>query len=305
MSARGSRGPVRRRLPSSLLAAVLLVGGTTACEKAGGSRAEPLAQPGTAHHMTPATAVAKAASTSARIKTLHYRISATLPKPGHIEAEASMDTHPLVMTMSMKVTSPTLEPGRNQVEIRFVDGSMFVGGNGVLSQKAGGKHWLSAAPAVWGRGNADNMSYGMLPNQLEQSPLSQSQLLLASHDLRDLGAESVDGTKTTHYRGTVTFDSLRTAVQKAPDKATKEQWVDRFDQFMALELTDKLTMDQWIAGDGSTRRFRMRGTVYAKPGTDDRKPMDLTVTFMDIDRPVTVKAPSADDTAQLGNNHGG
>ncbi|MDX3215099.1 hypothetical protein PV318_06020 [Streptomyces sp. ME02-6991-2B] len=205
----------------------------------------------------------------------------------------------------MTVTSPAAPAGKNQLEIRFVDGAMFVGGSALLSEKVHGKHWITAAPAVWGRGSQDNQSYGILPNQLLLSPLALSQLLLGSRNVRTVGTDTMEGTKATHYRGTVTADDLYAARKAAPDEATRRQWITRLDQLMALQLSDGLTMDQWIGDDGATRQFRMRGKVFGtQPGIDDG-PLDLTVTFLDTNRPVTVKAPPADDTAPLGTNQGG
>ncbi|MDX3238980.1 hypothetical protein PV392_25500 [Streptomyces sp. ME03-5709C] len=210
-----------------------------------------------------------------------------------------------MMTMSMRVSSPAVPAERNKLEIRFVDGAMFVGGSALLSEKVHGKHWITAAPAVWGRGSQDNQSYGILPNQLLMSPLALSQLLLGSRNVRTVGTDTVEGTKTTHYRGPVTADDLYAARKAAPDEATRKRWITRLDQLLALQLSDGLTMDQWIGDDGATRKFRMRGKVFGtQPGIDDG-PLDLTVTFLDTNRPVTVKAPPADDTAPLGTNRGG
>ncbi|MET8981536.1 hypothetical protein ABZX85_38665 [Streptomyces sp. NPDC004539] len=66
---------------------------------------------------------------------------------------------------------------------------------------------------------------------------------------------------------------------------------------MQLEIADPLTTDLWTDGDDRTRRFRLRAEhndAFAGTG-----PLDLTVTFLDIDRPVTVTAPPAEDTAPV------
>jgi len=71
---------------------------------------------------------------------------------------------------------------------------------------------------------------------------------------------------------------------------------ERLDQFMQLKISDPLTMDLWI-GDDLPRQFRMRAEhneEYAGTG-----PLDLTVTFLDIDRPVTITAPPAGETMSV------
>ncbi|MFF0286835.1 hypothetical protein [Streptomyces sp. NPDC005262] len=176
--------------------------------------------------MTPAAAVAKAATNSEDITSLHYRITGTVPAKGRLEAEASMNTEPLAM--SMKMTAAAYQGGDGQLEIRFVDKVMYVGGHAVHFEKLNGKSWFSAAPAVWGRDTIDNQSYGVLPSQLQPSPILQSTLLAGSKNLRLIGAETVDGTRAMHCRGTVNSEGLIR---------------ERLDQFMGLEVSDPLTMD--------------------------------------------------------------
>ncbi|MFD9006989.1 LppX_LprAFG lipoprotein [Streptomyces sp. NPDC059582] len=272
---------VPRRVMSVTFAAVLLAGGSVAC--GGGSKSDSaVVDP---PKVIPAAAVAKAAKNSADITSLHYRISGTVPAKGRLEAEASMNTQPLAM--SMKMTAAADQGGHGQLEIRFVDEVMYVGGSGMRSEKLNGKKWLSAAPAIWGRSAVDNQSYGVLPSQLQGSTTTQSTLLTGSKDLRLIGTETVDGARTTHYKGTVNGDGLIG---------------ERLDQFIQLEVSDPLTMDLWIDGDDRTKQFRMRAKHNDMlAGTGDG-PLDLTITFLDINQPVTIKAPPTKDTAPLADN---
>ncbi|MFJ9715876.1 hypothetical protein ACIRPQ_08040 [Streptomyces sp. NPDC101213] len=246
--------------------------------------------------MTPVAAVAKAAKNSEGITSLRYRVTGTVPEKGHLRAEASMSTDPL--TMSMKMTAP----GRDRdgrLEIRFVDEVMYVGGSAVDSGKLQGKSWFRAEPAVWGRGAADNRSYGVLPRQIEGNPIVQSTLLTGSTDLRMIETETIDGTRTTHDRGTVTGDGLRAAREAAADETSRERRIEGLDQFMGLGVSDTLTMDLWIDGDDRAKQFRMRAAPGDTMGGVGGGPLDLTVTFLDIDQPVAVKTPPAEDTAAL------
>ena len=68
---------------------------------------------------------------------------------------------------------------------------------------------------------------------------------------------------------------------------------------MQLEVSDPLTMDLWIDGDDRTKQFRMRAEHNDDMvGTGDG-PLDLTITFLDINQPVTIKAPPTKDTVPL------
>ncbi|MFF3929605.1 hypothetical protein [Streptomyces hirsutus] len=287
-------------MTSAVSAAVLLTGGTVAC---GGGIAS-----GSAHDdppkVTPAAAVAEAATNSEDITSLHYRVTGTVPEKGRLEAEASMNAEPL--TMSMKMTAADQgEDGR--LEIRFVDEVMYVGGSAIHSEELDGKSWFSADPAVWGHGAVDNRSYGILPRQIEGNPAVQSTILTASKDVRRIGTETIDDTRTTHYRGTVTGNGISAARNAAANRAARERQIDNLDQFMALRIDGTLTMDLWIGDDNHTKQFRMRGDTFAaQDGTEgkpleltDGDPLDLTITFLDVNQPVTVEAPPSEDTADL------
>ena len=55
---------------------------------------------------------------------------------------------------------------------------------------------------------------------------------------------------------------------------------------------DELTLDVWIDGDDRVRRLRTQG--FGRHGE-----LDLTVTFLDYGKPVTIRAPRPGDTADL------
>jgi hypothetical protein len=108
--------------------------------------------------------------------------------------------------------------------------------------------------------------------------------------VKKVGTETVDGVKTTHYKGSITLAGLRKTL-KGEKKATREQREKSLEQYEKMGL-DGFTMDAWIDGGSRTKQFRMRGTA-------DKGPLDMTVTFLDYNKPVTVKAPPAKDTADL------
>ncbi|MER6167941.1 hypothetical protein [Streptomyces violaceorubidus] len=254
--------------------------------------------------MTPAAAVAKAASDAERITSLHYRVTGTVPEWGRVKAEASMRTAPMTMGMEMNATG---RYGGSPLEVRFVDGAMYVHGDAVESEKLKGASWFSAEPAAWGLDLTENNSYGTLPRQLEGTPVVQSTMLTASKDVRKIRTEPVDGARATHYKGTVTSDGIEAARDAAVGKAARERQINSLGQFWAMRLKGTLTVDLWIGDDGRTKQFRMRGDTYASKGGSEGKPLqivdgdplDMTVTFLDVDQPVTVEAPPAEDTVDL------
>ncbi|WP_371577744.1 hypothetical protein [Streptomyces sp. NBC_01314] len=285
-----ARGSVRRRRAVGIAVVAALLGAATAC----GTEAEAEAAP-----RTPAEAVARAAGRTAEVESLRYRVTGTLPEHGKVRAEASMTVRPSAMSMELTGLG---ESEDKPMQVRYADDVLYAEGDTAAIGAPADKEWVSAGPAVWGRGAADNNTYGVLPGPLQVSPLPQSTILTGSKDVREVGAETVDGSETTHYRGTVTTKGLRAAQTAAGDKATRDLRTDSLDQFMALGVDDTLTVDLWVDGDGRAKQYRLRGeTLALKEGRMvDGGPLDMTVTLMEVDRPVTVETPAAEDTVDLG-----
>jgi hypothetical protein len=241
--------------------------------------------------MTPAAAVAKAAKNADDITSLSYRMSGRVPETGRIKAEAQMRMKPTI-AMSMKMTA--LDQGADgTAEIRLVDKAMYIGGGAAAAKEMDGKSWIKFDMSALGGGkglNADQLGAG----QANQNPAANSTFLTGSKNVKKVGTETVGGVKTTHYAGKVTVEDLKASLKeqdKTVNKTVREQREKSLEQFEKMGV-DSFTMDAWIDGDDHTKQFRMRGEA-------DKGPLDLTITFLDINKPVKVTAPPAKDTADL------
>jgi len=236
--------------------------------------------------MTPAAAVAKAAKNSGDITSLRYRMTGKVPGEGRVSGEAAMSMKPLAMSMKMTAQDQATD---GPVEIRLVDKAMYIGGNASMTKEMDGKSWIKFDMSALGADkelNADQLGAG----QVDKNPASESAFLTGSKDVKKVGTETVDGVKTTHYKGTVTVADLKTSL-KGEDKAVREQRQKSLQQYEKMGI-DSMTMDMWVDGDDHTKQFRMRGEA-------DKGPLDMTITFLDINEPVKVTAPPAKDTADL------
>jgi len=271
------RVSARRKATGAGLAALLLAGGAVGCQKSDSAESPA---------MTPAAAVAKAAKNSEDIKSAHYRMTGQVPGAGRISAEAAVSIKPLAM--SMKMTAPN-QATKGPVEIRLVGKAMYIGGNASMAKEMDGKSWIKLDMSALGGGkglNADQLGAG----QADQNPAANSTFLTGSKNVKKVGTETVDGVKTTHYEGKVTVADLKASL-KDKNKTVRAQREKALEQYEKLGV-DSFTMDAWIDGDDHTKRFRMRGEA-------DKGPLDLTITFLDINQPVKVTAPPAKDTADL------
>ncbi|MFE1340679.1 DUF1396 domain-containing protein [Streptomyces sp. NPDC058733] len=262
-------------IPAASLAALLLAG-AVGCGK--GEEKSP--------EMSPAAAVAAAAKNADAVTSFRYRMSGTVPEQGTVRGEAAMSVEPLAMSMKM-----TVEGGEDagEVEIRLVDQALYMGGGAEAAKEMDGKSWLkfdmSAADGGAGAGGM-----GAAGGQARKNPAADSTFLDGSKDVKKVGSETVEGVRTTHYAGTVTLADLKASLT-GKDQATREKRQKSIDQYDKLGV-DAFTMDLWIDGEQHTKQFRMRGDA-------DKGPLDMTVTFLDLNKPVTVTAPPAKDVADF------
>lgn len=271
------RGSVRRGATGAGLVALLLAGGAVGCQK-GGSEQSPA--------MTPAAAVAKAAKNTQDITSMHYRMTGKVPGEGRISGEAAMSMKPLAMSMKMTAQDQSTS---GPVEIRVVGKAMYVGGNADMTKEMDGKSWIKFDMSALGADKELNTQQ-LGAGQADQNPAADSTFLTGSKDVRKVGTETVDGVKTIHYRGTVTVDAIKASL-KDESRTVREQREKALDQYTKMGV-DALTMDMWVDGQDHTKQFRMRGDA-------DKGPLDLTITFLDFNKPVKVTAPPAKDTADL------
>jgi hypothetical protein len=256
------------------LAAVALAAGAVSCSKGGEESPE----------MTPAAAVAKAAKNTEEITSFRYRMKGEMPEQGQVVAEASMRTKP-DLAMSMKMTAPK----QGSAEIRLVDKAMYIGGNAELAKEMDGKKWMKFDLSGLDKDGALGAT-APGAGQADQNPASMSTFLNGAKDVKKVGTETVDGVKTTHYAGDVTLAELKASYKDA-DKSVREQREKSTEQLEKLGL-DKFTMDMWVDGEDHAKQFRMQGDA-------DKGKFDMTFTFLDYNKPVTVTAPPAKDTAYL------
>ncbi|MER6527674.1 LppX_LprAFG lipoprotein [Streptomyces sp. NPDC001508] len=260
------------------IAVLLLAGGAVGC----GAKDDAAKSPA----MEPAAAVAAAAKNADGITSFRYRLTGSVPGEGKIKGEAAMSVKPLAMSMKMAVEDKATD---GQVEIRLIDKAMYIGGNAEMAKEMDGKSWIKFDMSALG-GDSGRAMDQLGAGEAGKNPAADSTFLTGSKDVKKVGTETVDGVETTHYKGTVSLDDLRTTL-KDKDKEARERRETSIEQYEKMGL-DSMTMDMWIDGEHHTKQFRMRGDAQ-------KGPLDMTITFLDYNKPVKVTAPPAKDTADL------
>ncbi|MCP9212156.1 DUF1396 domain-containing protein [Streptomyces cucumeris] len=271
----------RTKAAGALLTAALLCAGAVGCgsEKAGDKSADTPA-------MSPVAAVKAAAKNTEKLTSLSYRMSGRTPEEGRFSGEGAISFKPKAMRMTMR----TLDQGDDvSLEMRFIGKTMYMGSD-EFAPEMEGKRWIKLDVSTLGKGGSGDRSASSLSGQADKNPADESTFLSSSDNVKRVGKETIDGVSTTHYRGTVTVDQMRASL-KGEDAETRERREKNFEQLDEMGI-ERVSMDMWIDGEHHTKRFRMRGK-------GDKGPLDNTVTFLSINKPVTVKAPPASETRDL------
>ncbi|MEU9331988.1 DUF1396 domain-containing protein [Streptomyces sp. NPDC048290] len=237
----------------------------------------------------PAAAVAKAAKNAEDITSLSYRMKGEVPGEGEVEGSAAMSMDPVALSMKMEVAPGGVSlPEGGEVEIRLVDKAMFINGGEEAAKEMDGKSWIKFDLAALGAG--DELSELGGASQADKNPASEAGFMAGAENVEEVGTETVDGVETTHYRGDITLADLRESF-KDENKATREAREKSLEQYEDMGI-DKMTMDMWVDGDERTKQFQLRGDA-------EQGPLDVTITFFDVNKPVEVKVPPAAETMDL------
>jgi hypothetical protein len=275
---------------AALGAAALALTAFTACGDDGGDGKADGDKGGNAGRpvdVTPAAAVRKATDKAEKLTSVEYRMVGEVPGQGSMEGTGAISMDPAAMQMKMKVEGASPD-GSGVVEIRLVDGAMYLNAGDEAAAELDGRTWLKMG-ASDAEGSGDENPLLEL-EQTEENPTEDAQMMTAAKDLEKVGEEKVEGVDTTHYSGTVTLADLRADLQ-GEDAETKKERREKIDE-LAEQGVDELTMDMWIDAEDHTKQFRMRAET--KEG-----PMDTTMTFLSYNEPVTVEAPPPSETADM------
>ncbi|WP_405991496.1 hypothetical protein [Streptomyces sp. NBC_00986] len=114
----------------------------------------------------------------------------------------------LTMTYTGGTLAQTMRAaGSTSMEARYLPDAYYAKMGEKFAEQAGGKHWLKYDYDDLAKLGGSSGAY--LKDQMQNSTPNQSvKLLLASGDVKKVGAESVRGQQATHYSGTVDVADL-------------------------------------------------------------------------------------------------
>lgn len=290
----------RKRTVGVALAAVLLVGGATACEsgkkdgagKAAGASAEP-AEPAVDGKAAQALTVAYKKTSAA--KSAKVRMTMTMPSAadgGTVEMTGVQGWDPAVMDITVKGRfSKAAVPGTPE-SMRMITSNnvMYMDMGAEHAADMDGKRWMKMdlkAVAEAAGGEGQNALGGMSGMNDNQDPAKQLALLLDSPNVKQVGSEKADGVDTDHYRGTLTFEEMLAAKEssKLMPEGERKQLADT----MKKAGIKGYDTDVWVNKDGYPVRMKV--------GMDTGQgAMTMDAHYSDYGAAATVQTPPDNET---------
>ncbi|MFG2960009.1 hypothetical protein ACGF5O_40590 [Streptomyces sp. NPDC048291] len=287
---------VRRTAVSVAVAAALT--GVAACSSAagsgssggsGGSGKEDRAGARAATRVSPIAALRSAEKSTDKADSARVRSTTTMGSLLSMTTDGSLAwddgiSGTVTITYTGGSTAELMRKlGTTSMEARYLPDAYYAKMGDTFAAQTGGKHWIR-----YGYDDLASVAGGsgaLLKDQMQNTTPNKSvQMLLASGDVRKVGAETVDGQATTHYAGTVDVADLAgrssslTAGQLA---ALKKQ--------LTQAGVSTETVDIWV----NDQDLLVKKTEKAATATGT---MTQTAHYSDYGVKVSARKPPAGDT---------
>ena len=152
-----------------------------------------------------------------------------------------------------------------------------------LSQATNGKPWIKMD--IGREAQQSGFNLDALMNQSQQiNPAEQTKMLTASKDVKEVGEETINGIKTTHYTGSMT---VAEAMAKL-DAKTRQQLEKVYQQVGA----NKIFFDLWADDEQLPRKLTTK--ISIPQGNTSN-----TIIYQDYGKLVNVSAPPADQVGDF------
>jgi hypothetical protein len=193
--------------------------------------------------------------------------------------------------------------GSFEMEMRMVDGVMYMRFPEFMAQFMGGTTWVSvdAGDALSELGTTQGLA----------GPFGQADpkqyldyLATVSSGVEEVGTETVRDVETTHYTAVIDFGA---ALDDVPARLYEklgldpDEFAQQLEQFAAV-MGDGMPVDVWIDGDGLLRKMHIDMSI-SEAGQSVAMGVDMEMFDYGID--VHVEAPPADEVSDMGSMLGG
>ncbi|MGW5333641.1 hypothetical protein [Streptomyces bauhiniae] len=222
---------------------------------------------------------------SVRVRsTLSYGKALSLSSDGTLRWHDGVTGHLTIRYTGGTLAAAMRKAGTPSLEARYLPDAYYARMSDTFAERAGGRHWIKYGYADLARGGEGFGTY--LKDQMRNTTPNQSvKMLLASGDVRRVGAERVRGVRATHYRGQVRVADLAArdsglsarelaGLKRQLDQAgvrteTVDLWIDRRNLLVKkVERAD--TAQGSLVSTAYYRDYGVRVSAEAPPASDTR-----------------------------------
>jgi carbon monoxide dehydrogenase subunit G len=154
-----------------------------------------------------------------------------------------------------------------------------------FTQFTGNKPWIKFDLAKAGQQHGVDTASTIQEVAQLIDPGNLTKSFTGSTDAKKVGDESVDGTTTTHYTGTVTVKQALSGLDATTQAKLKDVYTKIGSQ--------KIAFDLWADGQGLARK------VTVKAATPKGEATNLTVVYSSFGKSVAVNAPAASQVGTI------
>ncbi|MEV7156251.1 hypothetical protein AB0N77_16785 [Streptomyces misionensis] len=282
-----------RRVTLSV-AVVAALTGVAACGSSGSGKGDGKASGDSTVHLSPVAAVLRSVqqstdkADSAKVRAdISLGDVMKLTENGSFDWSDGLKGNVTVDYTGGKMAETMSKAGGSSMAIRYLqDGYYAKMSDNFARQAGGGKHWIKYDYDYLAK--AAGASGAFTKEQLQSSTPNQSvKVLLASGDVKEVGRQTVDGTHTRHYAGTVDVAALagRTGNLTAAQLSELKQQLTK--SGITTETVDIWINDQNLLVKQSVKAATANGTLTT------------TAHYSDYGVPVSAEAPPASDTLDI------
>ncbi|MEU8340464.1 hypothetical protein SAMN05443665_1002237 [Actinomadura meyerae] len=172
------------------------------------------------------------------------------------------------------------------MEQRLLNGNMYMK-MPMLSQLGGGssKPWIKLSLSELSEKSGMNIDQ-MLQQSRQMDPVQNTKMLTASKDAREVGQETVDGVKTTHYTGTYRMEDAIATLPADQQEAYRKT--------LGQVGMQNMHFDLWVDGQQLPRKMTMKGSQ----GSDGE--LTVTTQYREFGKPVQIEEPPASEVTDFG-----
>ncbi|WP_326760486.1 hypothetical protein OHB35_30745 [Streptomyces phaeochromogenes] len=197
----------------------------------------------------------------------------------------------LTGTLTITYTGGTMadqmrQLGTTSMEARYLPDAYYAKMGDKFAEQSGGKHWIKYAYDDLADLAGGSGAY--MKDQMQNTTPNQSvKLLLASGDVKKVGAEKVRGENTTHYSGTVDVADLA----GESSNLTVDQLADMKRQLEQAGVTTE-TIDIWVNDEDLLVKKVEKGELATGS-------MSSTAFYSDYGVKISTEEPPSGDTADF------